>query len=144
MPSSIDKPLLTRLHQGWDSFVLEPGSTYIHGISVEARSIHPAAWEQTATDVNFVRFTPVDNASGPDFSSCNVKAHGKTRTIPLRSGEQLQAFFLEIESEMVYLDITGLPHHVWAPLLRAAMSTPIRVFGGLCGAPQLLLQSNSH
>lgn len=129
MPSPIDKPLLTRLHQGWGSFVPEPGSTYIHGISVEARSIHPTTWEQAATDVNFVRFMPVENASGPDFSICNVKAQDKTRTIPLRSSDQLQAFFLEIESEMVYLDITGLPHHVWAPLLKAALSTPIRVFG---------------
>ena len=129
MPSPIDKPLLTRLYQGWDSFVLESGSTYIHGISVEDRSIHPSAWEQAATDVNFVRFAPVENTSGPDFSGCKVEAYGDTRTIPLRGGEQLRAFFLEIKSGIVYLDITGLPHHVWAPLLRAAMSTPTKVCG---------------
>ena len=127
MPSPIEKPLLTKLHQGWNSFVLESGSTYIHGTSVEERSIHPPAWERAANDVNFIRFAPVENKSRPDFSSCNVEAYGETRTIPLRSGEQLRAFFLEIKSEIVYLDITGLPHHVWAPLLRAATSTSTKV-----------------
>ena len=129
MPSPIDKPILTRLHQGWNSFVLESGSTYIHGTSVEERSIHPKAWEQAAIDVDFISFAPVESTTGPDFSNCNIEAHGKTRTIPLRSGEQLRAFFLDLESEMVYLDITGLPHHIWAPLIRAAMSTPVKVSG---------------
>ena len=127
MPSPIDKPILTRLHQGWNSFVLEAGSTYLHGTSVEERSVHPEAWERAAIDVDFIKFAPVENAAGPDFLNCNIDAHGKTRTMPLRSGEQLRAFFLEIKSELVYVDITGLPHHIWAPLIRAATTSPVKI-----------------
>ena len=127
MPSPIDKPLLTRLFNGWDSFELEPGSTYIHGTSVEERSIHPAAWEESANDVTFVRFSSLENTPSRDFSRCTVEMDGVARTLHLRGGDQLRAFFLTIKSKIVYLDITGLPHHVWAPLLRAVVATPKQV-----------------
>ena len=124
MPNRIDSPLLTRLHDCWDSFELEPGSTYIHGTSVEERSIHPPAWEVAASNVTFVRFSSFENTRDRDFSRCTAEVDGATRRFQLRSGEQLQAFFSSIKSDVVYLDITGLSHHVWAPLLRAAVVTP--------------------
>ena len=127
MPSPIDKPILTSLFNGWGSFELAPGSTYIHGTSVEERSIHPAAWEEAANDVTFVRFSSLENTPSRDFSSCTAEMDGVARTLHLRGGDQLRAFFLNIKSKIVYLDITGLPHHVWAPLLRAAVGTPKQV-----------------
>ena len=127
MPSPIDKPILTRLYEDWDSFKLEPGGTFLHGISVEERSIHPTTWEHAAKDVQFVRFSSFENTPERDFSRCTAEMDGVTRKYHLRSSGQLSAFFLKIKSKTVYLDITGLPHHVWAPLLRAALTTPKQV-----------------
>ena len=124
MPSLIDKPLLTKVYGGWDSFGLEPGSTYIYGTSVEERSVLPAAWEEAADDVTFVRFSSLENTPSRDFSRCIAETDGGVSTLHLRGGSQLRTFFTETTSEVVYLDITGLPHHVWAPLLRAAVAIP--------------------
>ena len=121
MQSLIDNPLLTRLFDGWDSFELESGSTYIHGTSVEERSIHPRAWEEAANDVTFVRFSSFENPPIRDFSRCAAEMDGGVSTLRLRGSLQLRTFFLGIKSQVVYIDITGLPHHVWAPLLRAAV-----------------------
>ena len=123
MPSPIDKPLLTRLYEDWHSFNLDPGSTFVYGSSVEERSIHPTTWELAAQDVNFLRFSTPESSPGTDFSQCTTEIDGSPRTLLLRGRDQLRNFFLEIESKTIYLDITGLPHHVWAPLLRAALDT---------------------
>ena len=127
MPSPIDKPVLTRLYEDWDSFELEPGSTFVHGTSVEERSIHPTTWEHAAKDVHFVRFSSFENTPGRDFSRCTAEMDGVARKLHLRGSDQLRAFFLKIKSKTVYLDITGLAHHVWAPLLKAAVTTPKQV-----------------
>ena len=127
MRSPIDKPLQTRLYEDWDSFELEPGSTFVHGTSVEERSIHPTTWEHAAKDVDFVSFSSLENTTDRDFSRCTAEMHGVARTLNLSGRDQLRAFFLKIKSDIVYLDITGLPHHVWAPLLRAAAFTPKQV-----------------
>ena len=50
--------------------------------------------------------------------------HGVESTLNLRGGSQLRTFLLKTKSRVIYLDITGLPHHVWAPLLRAAVAIP--------------------
>ena len=123
MPSPIDKPLLTRLYEDWDSFKLDPGSTFVHGSSAEERSIHPTTWELAAKDVKFLSFSSLETSPARDFSQCTTEMDGSLRTLQLRGRDQLRHFFLEIESKIIYLDITGLPHHVWAPLLRAALAT---------------------
>lgn len=50
-----------------------------------------------------------------------AKTIGRQETVALRDGPGLQALFRGRES--VYVDISGLSHHVWAPLLREALST---------------------
>ena len=123
MLSPIDKPLLTRLYEDWDMFDLDPGSTFIHGSSEEERSIHPVTWEAAANDVNFISFRSLENSPDRDFSQCIAESDGSTETLQLRGADQLRDFFSGIQSNKIYLDITGLPHHVWAPLLRAAVTT---------------------
>ena len=127
MPSPIDKPLFTKLYEEWKSFVLEPGSTFVHGTSVEERSSHPTTWELAAKGVNFLRFSSLENLPSRDFSHCTAEIGGSAITLQLRSGNQLRDFFSKIKSKIIYLDITGLPHHVWAPLLRAALGTSKQV-----------------
>ena len=127
MPSPTEKPLLTRLYEDWESFELEQGSTFVHGTSVEERSIHPTTWELAAKGVNFLSFSSFENSPERDFSLCTADLDGSTRNLQLRSRNQLRDFFSRIESKVIYLDITGLPHHVWAPLLRAAVATSKQV-----------------
>lgn len=132
MPSPLEQPLLTRLFEDWDSFELEPGSTFIHGTSVEERSVHPATWERAANGVNFLSFSSFENSIGDsgerDFSNCTAEIGGSQMDLQLRSGNQLRDFFLNIESNTIYIDITGLAHHVWAPLLRAAIHSSKEVY----------------
>ena len=132
MPSPLEQPLLTRLFEDWDSFELEPGSTFIHGTSVEERSVHPATWERAANGVNFLSFSSFENSTGDsgerDFSNCTAEIGGSQMDLQLRSGNQLRDFFLNIESNTIYIDITGLAHHVWAPLLRAAIHSSKEVY----------------
>ena len=40
----------------------------------------------------------------------------------------MRDLFSKIESKIIYLDITGLSHHVWAPLLRAAVASCKQVY----------------
>ena len=128
MPSLIENPLLTRFYEHWESFELEEGSTFIHGTSVEERSIHPPTWELAANGVSFVSFSSFENSTDRDFSHCTAKMDGSQIKLQLRSGNQLRDFFLKIKSKIIYLDITGLPHHVWAPLLRAAVTTSKQLY----------------
>ena len=128
MTSQIEKPLLTRLYEHWESFELEQGSTFVHGTSVEDRSIHPTTWELAAEGVDFLRFSSLEHSPNRDFSHCTAEMHGSTSHLQLRSGNQLRDFFMNIKSKIIYLDITGLPHHVWAPLLRAAVATSKQVY----------------
>jgi hypothetical protein len=45
----------------------------------------------------------------------------------LRSGKQLHAFWQQAAKSVVYLDITGLDHTIWAPLLRAALDRALAI-----------------
>ena len=125
MPNLLEQPLLTTLYEDWESFELEPGSTFIHGTSAEERSVHPPTWEEAANGVNFISFSSFENSTGNttarDFSRCTAEMDDSQIELQLRSENQLRDFFLKIKSKIIYLDITGLAHHVWAPLLKAVI-----------------------
>lgn len=106
-----------------DEFVPEAGSGYVFGSSGEERSAHSDAWQSRAHSVRFVRI--VDQGR----SEFSTEIDGRRYQFLFRSRDQLRKFWAEIESDVVYLDITGLSHHVWAPLLRSAISSKKRVIG---------------
>jgi hypothetical protein len=110
-----DRPLLTDSYSKVDEFVPEEGSAYLSGTSVEQRSEHAQAWESRAKNVEFVR---VKEQNSTNFL---VSLKGDEGRVSLRSERQLQDLLKNIDQNTVYLDITGLDHHVWAPLLRAAL-----------------------
>jgi hypothetical protein len=105
-----------------DAFIPERNSTYVFGSSGEERSAHSAAWESRTQGVQFVRV--VDQGRSEFFADSGTE----TRFL-LRSRDQLASFWKSTASETVYLDITGLSHHVWAPLLRSALAAKRRVIG---------------
>lgn len=97
---------------------LDAGSTVIFGaIGSEPRGRLPA-WDSlrsTSPD----RCVVVTSDSGEGIE---VEGAGQ---VGLRDGPALRA--LLPAGGTLYLDISGLPHHVWAPLLRAALSTSATV-----------------
>jgi hypothetical protein len=111
-----DCPLPTQVYDHASDFAPEPGSMYVYGISVEARSHHADALAVAGTSVQFCKIVQQDSS---EFV-CQVE--GAMRPVSLRSTKQLTDFWLMFGRRAAYLDITGLAHHVWAPLLRVRLS----------------------
>jgi len=112
-----DRPILTDIYSSIDRFVPEPGSVYIFGPSVEDRSAHSQGWQSRTIDVDFLRIVEQEP------SSLTIETTSGLKTIALRSTEQLKRLIASLGKKRIYLDITGLSHHVWAPLLRSALTS---------------------
>lgn len=108
---------MTDIYSSVDEFFPEKDSVYVSGTSVEERSIHSAQWEQTAKarGVEFVRII------SQEISTIELDVRGSSMMVPLRSNTKLRALWDTFPSKAIYLDITGLSHHVWAPLVKAAL-----------------------
>jgi hypothetical protein len=111
-----DRPLLTELYSSVEKFVPEQGSVYIFGTSVEERSAHSEEWSAKALGVDFIRIVEQEP------SRFSIATEEGLEDFPLRSAEQLASFIRRGDHKPIYLDITGLSHHVWAPLLRAGLT----------------------
>ena len=106
-------PLLTRTHTDWSDFQLPVDSCYIYARSSEERSEHPSLWEQKHDGCRFVEILEQQPFR---FS---VTIDGSTQDILIRSNAALSHLISQIDSTRLFVDITGLGHHVWASLLRA-------------------------
>lgn len=117
-----DEPLLTSA-VALSEFLPDPSSAYVYGTSVEERSGHSRDLELRATAVTFVKVLDQEPAS---FS---VDLRGTIRTVMLRSRAQVERMLDDIDEDTIYLDVTGLSHHVWAPILKFALARKSRVVG---------------
>ncbi len=116
-------PLLTRIYGDWRGFELPTASCYIYARSNEERSRHPGAWEQGGEDCRFVEIVRQKRFA---FSA---RFGGATHEILIRSRTALSNFISQVQSPGgLYVNITGLEHHVWAPIVREGLSRsrPIR------------------
>ena len=95
-----------------------PGACYIFGRSAEGRSGHLDSWQPNAVDIDFVEIDEDD-----DPSSFGIARGAVQRTIRLRSEAEMESGFEFVADRDVYLDITGLSHHIWAPVLRSVLLT---------------------
>ena len=113
------RPLYTRALSGWLDLVLGRDSVYLWGSSCEPRSKHPPEWEARESEARFVRVIPQQGMA--------FKTDGAiVSTVQLRSATQMESFINTI-GEDLYLNITGLPHHVWAPILKGALGLGVDV-----------------
>jgi hypothetical protein len=110
------RPLYTETFETFDEFVPEPNSAYFSGVSVEFRSAHSPEWENRAPDVKFISIV------GQDSAAVTVRLGASDQTIPLRSKRSLIDLWAAVAPETVYIDYTGLAHHVWAPLIQSALA----------------------
>lgn len=108
-------PICTHRFDSRASFAVRPGAVYVYGESVEHRSHLPPDWVSNQR-CHFARIEEMGyDAFGFRFSGEEYR---------LRSRHDLRRFadkLLEI-SEAVYVDITGLNHHVWAPVVTELVS----------------------
>ena len=118
----LGEPLFTTVLPDVEQFRPRSGCLYISGTSVEERSEHIEKWERACENVCFARMTKADR------SSAAFLIRGKVQEIGLRSRAAVQRFLDAGKYESYYLDVTGLPHHVWAPLLKGLMSRPEAIF----------------
>ena len=120
MPIS-NRPIFTDKYDDLASFTPDGNSAYIFGRSVEERSERSEEWDRKCNDVLFV---PITEQKDSEFT---YVAEGN-KVVRLRSGIDLRDFWRSLERPKVYLDITGLDHHVWAPLFKSALSVGVQVF----------------
>src|SRR4051812_24497631 len=101
-------PLYTQAYATIEEFSPARQSVYICARSVEQRSEHLSAWASKAEDVSFV------DISAEDRHSIRVSFDGGEDSVALRSNDQIRRLWAKIQRPTIYVDITGLRHHVWA------------------------------
>jgi hypothetical protein len=118
-----ERPLLTDVFEQASDFTPDPRSVYIYGSSPEERSEAGQTWMTRGLDVDIAR--AVEQLP----SEVTFEIQGTRVQLALRSETKLVGFLRQLKRERLYLDITGLTHQVWAPLMRAAFKAGITVNG---------------
>jgi hypothetical protein len=116
-----ERPLFTDVFDRESDFVPRAPSVFVFGISPEERSESGHSWVTSGLDIIVVRI--VEQGT----SSVTIDIAGTRHALALRSQSQLCGFLRQLNRNSLYLDITGLAHHIWAPLLRAAFTVGISV-----------------
>lgn len=106
------KPIFSDTYTSVADFLPENDCCYIHGESVEERSTHIENWRHNAPGTIYYKIVAQDKHS---FA---IEVNGNSTTYALRSSRQLSEFTSNLAYSSVYLDITGLNHSTWAPLLK--------------------------
>ena len=119
MSKLLSRPLFTQRFEQPDDFRPEPGAVYFYG-RLEERSEHIEALKAAAPAVTFVE---VKELEGLEVSA---DIDGGER-LSLRRRDHIDRLFTRAGSGPVYVDLTGLSHHVWAPLARFALASLPRV-----------------
>lgn len=108
------RPLLTQRYPSPDDFRPSSGSVFLYAASFEDRSRHHQQWDVLANDVRMIELQEQDeNIASTDFDGFE--------SLQLRNARQISAFLYAQGERKLYLDITGLGHRVWAPLVRIAL-----------------------
>lgn len=112
-----NRPLFTREFSPGQSLPTQGAFSYIYGRFEERSELAPG-WLKTR-EGRLIEVVELDMASanfGPGFED-----------VRLRDAKRLQEFLRSIAGGPIFIDITGLTHRVWAPLLRAAVQAGIPI-----------------
>ena len=120
MQGMLDNPIYTDILNDVTELRPEPGSTYILGVSIEDRSRHWEQWERNCEGVSFVRVVSQEQAQ------MTILKGDKEIRIALRSQIQLKSLLSQLNGKTLYIDITGLSHHIWAPIIRTCKLNKIQ------------------
>lgn len=111
------RALFTEVHDAVDQFEPAAGSVYLFASSEEERSHHANGLAARASGSRFIRVEEV--------GSYEIVADG--RSVGLRSASRLEAFLRSLTGDILYLDMTGMSHSVWAPLVRVAVEAGVNL-----------------
>lgn len=114
-----DSPLFTKVFDGPHAFIPEENSAYIYGL-FEERSDHISSWAGGTRNIQTIKVLEQDRS----HLSTDLNNLAK---ISLRSKAELGKIFDAIKRPRVYIDITGLSHHVWAPLVKVALEHKLKL-----------------
>lgn len=120
MDANLDYPIPTQTFEQAQSFSPPSSSIYVFGI-LEERSSHVDVWRENRSDVVFIE---LQEGTRP-----LVKKASDGAEISMRRLSEVQAFVEALPEGEIFVDITGLSHHVWAPLTKVmlAMGRAVRV-----------------
>lgn len=107
------RPLFTQQFDSAKRIQPPSGATYLYGL-LEERSEHVNSWMQSATGVHFEEIVEDDIAP---FISVGAQR------LSLRRRDDLKAYLARLPNDIIYIDMTGLSHHVWAPLVAVALES---------------------
>ena len=107
------RPIPTTIYEDPMSFAPTEGSTYFHGATSEQRSRHLGPWAKSG-GVEVVRVEPEPYALG-------IPTTAGVQRLTLYDGRKLDRLWETVGDGVVYVDLTGLPHHAWAPLIASAL-----------------------
>jgi len=115
-------PLFTHDFEDPSRFEPAAGSSYLYGVTSEPRSEFALSLVKRSTGVRFVEIRDGE----PGTFETNIAGHER---VPTRRRAPLEEFVASLGDDTIYLDITGLSHATWAPLVRICLETerPFRV-----------------
>lgn len=114
-------PLFTDTYQSFNEFTPIPHSAFIYTDGVEERSTLPQGWSENVLNVDFIQLVEQDNI----LSLSNTRSEC---TLSTRSTAKMTDFLQSLSSPNIYVDITGMSHNAWAPLVRCALMTDKLLF----------------
>jgi hypothetical protein len=109
-----ERPLFTRDFEDPSRFEPAAGSSYLYGVTSEPRSEFALSLVKRATGVRFVEIRDGEHGT---FET-NIAGYER---VPTRRRAPLQEFVAALGDGTIYLDITGLSHAIWAPLVRICL-----------------------
>lgn len=117
----IERPLYT-MEVARHHFTVPDGSTFLYSKSAEEDRALPSPSWFNAVDPGAVYRVPLSVDSSEDMSFHFTS--GERRVVSLYDVEEVRVV-LEALEQPVYLDITGLSHRAWAPLIRATQGSAV-------------------
>lgn len=112
-----DLPLFTTEFENLDEVTLPPGASYLYSTTDEPRSVFA---EQLRSGSQSARFVRIQELAGTNTFTTDVPGH---ENIAVRRRSAIEAFVHDVRGTSLYLDITGLSHQTWAPLVRVSAET---------------------
>ena len=115
-----ENPLFTDTYSSLVDFTPDENSTFIYSLSSEKRSEIELDWASTARNVNFIILKEEKDFLTFEGAGCSFSTS-------LRSVNKLTKFIGDLSPKNLYIDVTGMRHNMWAPLVRSTLMTDKRL-----------------
>ncbi len=116
-----DRPLFTTEYEGVGRFDLPANASYLYSLTSEPRSGFAAELQSKTPTARFVR---ISEGLAPGAFDTDLEGHA---ALSARRRSAVERFLFALGDGPVYLDITGLGHQIWAPLVRVCLESERRL-----------------